>query len=297
MEYWPIYCLSIAMNQPASIPVKAIFEIHDLKTFVSGIFAEKEFSVHYGSFLIVWVLEGKGHYFVDLKEYALGNDIAICVYPGQIYSFNSCESLKGYALLFNTMFLCPLKQDSNVLLNSGLFNRNQMTPIKISVETKTDMEQLMQSLTKEYMVVSEMKAEILRTLLKLFLMHLLRNAQAIRLEEFRDYGDSKLAEQFLEMVQTGFMTMKKVSDYAETLCISPNYLNIKIKKATGFTASYHIQQRIVLEAKRQVRWEHMSLKETAYKLGYDDLSHFSKFFKKFAGICYTNFKKSGPISV
>jgi len=35
-----------------------------------------------------------------------------------------------------------------------------------------------------------------------------------------------------------------------------------------------------------------SLKEVAYYLGFDDTSHFSKFFKNKSGINFTDFKKA-----
>lgn len=85
--------------------------------------------------------------------------------------------------------------------------------------------------------------------------------------------------------------MKKVSDYAAALGAAPNYLNVRVKRVSGFTASHHIQQRILQEAKRKARWEGKNLKEIAYMLGYDDISHFSKFFKKTAGFTFSDFKK------
>jgi len=103
--------------------------------------------------------------------------------------------------------------------------------------------------------------------------------------------EAEIVNSFMKLVKTNFMTMKQVSDYAKQLYISANYLNRLIKKNTGYTASYHIQQQIVLEAKKQVKTAGASLKQVAYSLGYDDLSHFSKFFKNNCGMNFTEFKK------
>ena len=73
--------------------------------------------------------------------------------------------------------------------------------------------------------------------------------------------------------------------------MAPNYLNTMAKRVSGFTARHHIQQRIVVEAKRQASWEGISLKEIAYRLGFDNPSHFSKFFKKTSGINFSEFKR------
>ncbi len=75
------------------------------------------------------------------------------------------------------------------------------------------------------------------------------------------------------------------------LFVTPNYLNEIIKKITGYSAGYHIRQRITLEAKRMALYSDNSMKEIAYNLGFLDCAHFSKFFKTITGSNFTEFKK------
>jgi AraC-like DNA-binding protein len=49
---------------------------------------------------------------------------------------------------------------------------------------------------------------------------------------------------------------------------------------------------MVQEAKRLAMYSDASMKMVAYTLGFDDLSHFSKFFKNVTGINFTQYKKS-----
>lgn len=51
-----------------------------------------------------------------------------------------------------------------------------------------------------------------------------------------------------------------------------------------------IDGRIVLEAKRLLRYTPMRIKEIATELGFDDPSYFNKFFKKRVGMTPTDFK-------
>jgi AraC family transcriptional activator of pobA len=97
-------------------------------------------------------------------------------------------------------------------------------------------------------------------------------------------GEKQLSE-MLEIAK------KMVSAYARDLHVTANYLNETVKKASGSPASYHIQQRIILEAKRKARHVRTSMKEIAYGLGFADLAHFSKYFKRASGINFTDFKK------
>ena len=93
------------------------------------------------------------------------------------------------------------------------------------------------------------------------------------------------------LVNKNFIQNKMVNDYASDLFVTPNYLNSVVKKVTGYSASYHIQQRIILEAKRLALDPEINMKEIGYKLGYEDVAHFSKFFKINGGVNFTNFRK------
>lgn len=75
------------------------------------------------------------------------------------------------------------------------------------------------------------------------------------------------------------------------LAVTRDYLNESLKRRAGFTTSYFIHQWIIIEAKRLNTYSDVTLKEIAFQLGFDDLSQFSKFFKKASGLRFTEFKK------
>ncbi|NJO90517.1 MAG: AraC family transcriptional regulator [Chloroflexia bacterium] len=72
--------------------------------------------------------------------------------------------------------------------------------------------------------------------------------------------------------------------------MSPDYLNSVIKSGVGKTAKELIQQRIILESKRYGLHTQLTTKEIAYKLGFEDPSHFSRFFKTSEGISFAQFR-------
>jgi AraC family transcriptional activator of pobA len=81
-----------------------------------------------------------------------------------------------------------------------------------------------------------------------------------------------------------FIRLKRPKDYAEKRHLSTAYLNECVKSVTGQPVSYHIQQRVILEAKRLLYHSDQSLKEIAAGLGYDDYPYFSRLFTKIAGM-------------
>jgi AraC family transcriptional activator of pobA len=102
----------------------------------------------------------------------------------------------------------------------------------------------------------------------------------------------QLVKRFMAQLDKDFREKKLVSDYARSLHLTPAYLNSIIKKNTGYSASHHIRQRIVLEAQRMVLSSDVSMKEIAYELGFYDMSHFSKLFKSVTGNSFTQFRKA-----
>jgi len=217
---------------------------------------------------------------------------AHCLQAGQGKLFDPGPHTEGTTILFRPEFLQLTKDEVINLLHAGLFSMYQATQLLLSDDRAVDISQLLASLQKEYDRGQDANKSILQTLLKLLLMQLKCFTASEQVNNV-PAGDIYLVSRFLEMVNTHFMSRKKVVEYARELRVVPNYLNIKVKKVTGMTASYHIQQRVIVEAKRRAQADYMNLKEIAYTLGYDDLSHFSKFFKKFSGMSFSDFKKIG----
>lgn len=99
-----------------------------------------------------------------------------------------------------------------------------------------------------------------------------------------------IARNFKILLEQHFTELKRPADYAAALNLSIPYLNECVSNVSGSPVSYHIQQRIVLEAKRMLLHSDKSVKEIAIELGYEDYAYFSRLFKKIAGISALSFK-------
>ncbi len=97
-------------------------------------------------------------------------------------------------------------------------------------------------------------------------------------------GAELVAKKFRTTLAAHFTHVKRPAQFAEKLHISAAYLNECVKQVTGQPVTHHIQQRVVLEAKRLLVHSEQSLKEIAALLGYDDYAYFSRLFTKVAGM-------------
>ncbi len=102
--------------------------------------------------------------------------------------------------------------------------------------------------------------------------------------EMKQSSLNTLANEFKTLLAEHLRTIKKPTAYAEKLNVSESYLNEALKKTTGFTVSYSIQQEVMMEAKRLLYYSDLTVKEIAYNLGYIDHSYFSRFFRKVVGM-------------
>lgn len=99
-----------------------------------------------------------------------------------------------------------------------------------------------------------------------------------------------ISKKFKTTLDLNFTSSKRPGDYAKILNISTPYLNECLKNVTGQPVSYHIQQRIILEAKRLLYHSTKSVKEIATELGYEDYPYFSRLFTKIAGMTAISFR-------
>ena len=74
------------------------------------------------------------------------------------------------------------------------------------------------------------------------------------------------------------------------LSISTKHLNGIVKEFTLNTAKQFIDNLVILETKRAIASSNYSLKEIGYAVGFDEVTNFTKFFKKHTGTSPKQFK-------
>jgi len=93
-----------------------------------------------------------------------------------------------------------------------------------------------------------------------------------------------VTKSFNELLERNYTKIKRPAEYARKLNISTSYLNECVKNATGYSVSHHIQQRVILEAKRLLYHSGKSVKEISFELGYDNYPYFSRLFINVTGM-------------
>ena len=270
------------------------FEIHSMEWIARNRREQNSAPHRHEFFVLVWVIRATGQHQLDLETMPLQNNTIYGIAPGQIHWLQPDAGAVGYVLSFTEAFLGPDHDARELLDRLGLSRHQSRTIIPLSEEMIPELEELVLRMTTEFENYYLLRGEILRGYLKIFLILLGRQ---YRVEEIAPPPgrSGELVQHFLDLVDQHYASMKKVADYADRLVVTPNHLNEAVRKATGSTASQHIQQRLILEAQRLATYTSQSMKEIAYQLGFDDSAHFSKFFRKMSGESFSDFRKQGGL--
>lgn len=267
------------------------FEMQTLEWMEDNLHFPPDGESRLSDYEIIYFTSGHGFLKVDTDTFQVKDETIFCFVPGQIRRFMLVGQSAGYSIRFAPDFL--FTGSANTKMASWLDNYGAGIPvpaIELEMEMQVEIKQIIGALQKEYTNYFLLRSELLSGLLNVLLIHLSRKLQGTNCD-YNLSKDNDLVHQFKRLLKKNFLSKKQVVDYADELCVTPNYLNKTVKKVTGFTASYHIQQQIILEAKRQVIHSNGSMKEIAYFLGFDNLAHFSKFFKNNSGMNFTSFRK------
>lgn len=239
---------------------------------------------------IMWITQGNGCFSIDLEMYRMTDNTIYTIPPGRFHQFKPAGDISGYVLSFNTDFLhLAIEGPGRSFFKEISADLNQVNMLSLQSGNPA-LTLLLADITREFDTHLMLRLEILSGLFKVFLIYMKRLATTVRQEEASCHR-TRLFNSFYAKVDKQFKTMRQVAEYASELAVTPSYLTDVVKKVTGYTASYHIQQRMIQEAKRLALYSDANMKMVAYSLGFDDLSHFSKFFKNAAGVNFSEFKK------
>ncbi|RXK81947.1 helix-turn-helix domain-containing protein [Filimonas effusa] len=280
------------MRKKASIPVKPLGgEFRTgivIGNVVSGDVAmldEADHSHRHDYHIFVFIKAGSGVMEIDFRKYKLKGPVMLYMHPSQVHRLLNTSGLEAFMLGV---------KDDNIYAHYFQLLEQKITPAK-PLWLKPDKVVTFNQAASLCNSVFEKKSDnlylpLLRDCSNAFIglfvsLYLERQEAAEPSSRF-----STITSGFKLLLENSFSTMKRPSEYAEALHVSSSYLNECVRAATGYPVSYHIHQRVVLEAKRLLYHSGKTVKEIAADLGYEDYAYFSRLFTKTAGMSALAFR-------
>jgi AraC-like DNA-binding protein len=275
-------------GKPVSFAIKTMEEIDRQQAGIA------DHPHRHNYYTILHSYQATGKHIIDFREYPLEPDQLFFVSPQQVHQVIADPSPTGVVILFTPEFLEKNSIQEDFITNIRLFRScTDSPPLPVEEPMKTRLVNFSEEMLDAFSSDNPMRMETIGAYLKLFLIEcnnhcslkLTGNSQKIEVEK-------SIVKSFKELVESHFHEWHQVQDYASALNVTPGYLNEVIRESLHLSAKEYIQSRLVLEAKRISLYTKKSGKEIGYDLGFEDPSHFSKFFKLQTGQSLAEFKAS-----
>lgn len=280
------YTFAEASNHPGGFLLKTLEDVYNGPTL------ESERPHRHDYYAIMFIEKGNGIHYVDFHEYAVNDGLVFFLMPGQMHQLLFFAEPKGHLIAFTEEFLVANAISQKMIDDLYLYNEFGISPpLPLNESQLPVFQNIFDQMQYFSSNVGRYNTEAVASLVQLFLI-LSNNHCSIRKEDNTQLMESgnTLLRTFRNLLNKRFAHEHQVSGYADELAITADYLNKVVKNLTGVSAKEHIQNKLVLEAKRTLIFSEMSNKELAYSLGYEEAAHFNNFFKKMTGMSPGEFR-------
>jgi AraC-like DNA-binding protein len=223
-------------------------------------------------FEIILINEGNGNQLIDFVNYPICSEQISMVYPGQVHLMNR-NTANGLVIQFRKdifEYIYALKH-FNLYLSKPVFTSDTFT-----FNHLFDLTNRMRSLLREDNLSSLSKHKAYNYL-QIILISLVESAEQ---QIYRQY----LVTEFLFLMSENIYSTRKVSEYCDLLHCTAEKLNEVCKKTLGKNALQLIHEEVLLEIKRLLLLNQLSLKEIAFQMNFDSQANFSGFIKSRTGL-------------
>ena len=276
------------------LPIHRSSQLTDLGVYLKTIlsrtsaFSEKYAFSHTDDYYFLgFIEEGQWRLNIDFKEYTFEKGSLAIIRPGQVHRIIDASNLSAKFLIIDSVLVN--KEEKRMLERYG----NQ----EIQLSDISEYKQLLQLLDHKLSCRESPSTKAIVQRLTSVIVGMVLGDVA---KETKDQSElwsamsrhKEIAWKFRDLLESNIRSKRSPSFYAGRLNITVAYLNEAVNSVLGTSVSHHIQNEIILLAKRQLVYTTDSIKEIAHSLGFNDYSYFTRLFTKVAGVSPTLFRRA-----
>jgi AraC-like DNA-binding protein len=241
-----------------------------------------------------YILSGKGKYFVEGVVYEVeAGDVIICN-PGvkhQNIVVNPKEPTVEFFAGFTDFRFKNMPPNSIILKDGSLI-------LHTNTETKQEISRHCYEMIAENESSQVGKYFMLKAHLIQILLLMIRDITEVEDTSqkgcnFESYNKSYAVKKIINYLNENYENKISLDQIAHNMYLSPVYISKIFKEETGESPiNYLIKIRLEKAKDILLTSEGGSIKSIANRVGYDDVYHFSKLFKKYYGISPLYYKKT-----
>ncbi|QCR22301.1 AraC family transcriptional regulator [Pontibacter sp. SGAir0037] len=211
---------------------------------------------------------------------------------GHVHSWDLAQDLQGYVLHFSIGFFSINSQKSDLFETFSFLREGKVSVLTLKECQAKLISFLFRRMQEEQAEQSRGRDELIRSYLLTLLLEARKAVSHTHtMSTEASLANSQTINKFQQLINQHLRHLtdekpshlKSVKDYAHELCIHPNYLNEMVQKVLGKSASQLLQERTAQEALTLLRQTDLTVSQVAYRLGFESVSYFSRFFKRVTG--------------
>ncbi|HEU5289603.1 MAG TPA: helix-turn-helix domain-containing protein [Cyclobacteriaceae bacterium] len=243
------------------------------------------------------LIKGKNRVEYADKVLEIGDCAVLFATPKIPYRYIPLESNQaGHFCVFTPDFM-PKSKTGTALESLPIFSSQSDFVFQITAKQYEEINSVFEKMHEEINSDYSFKYDLLRNYV-LELIHYGQKLKPLAPSPHHINASTRIFTLFIELLERQFpienttqvLRLKTAKDFADTLRVHVNHLNKVLKETTGKTTTEIIASRINQEAKILLKQTTWNISEIAYSLGFEEVAHFSNFFKKHARLSPAAFR-------
>lgn len=267
---------------------KIHFDIKDAEEYLSQHKDRATRPHRHSYYQLIWFKTAGVHY-IDYEVIRHPAHTIIIINKNQVHYFCPDSANQGYLFHFNDIFLSQYDVNLMYRLTVSVFSEMLPNTCVLDADELTLHEQSTRHILKEFEEQKHFFGEMIFHLLTTILIRLerkLEKSSAISIHS----DDFLLAYQFKKLITENIHQFWSLDEFAEKLSTNKKTLQRATQQILFETSAKLIIQLKILEAKRMLASPGLSIKEVAYRLGFEQATYFTKYFKKETGLTPKEFR-------
>ena len=233
---------------------------------------------------LIYITEGEGQHYIDHQFHQVRAGTLLTLGKNQIHAFAKNRTVDGFVMPFNCTFLAESSHDP--YFDSIIAALVQVNCIHNITD---DIDALFRVMVQEFYSDSEFRAEIIRSLLRSVLLKTIvpiykANAKQVQLGASDFY-------RLKHYIDEHFRQRPSVAEIAVAMGKSVKQLDKLAKDNAGISAKELLDERVLIEAKRQLAFSQYSIADIAEQLGFNEATNMTKFFKRHTDVSPKDFRQ------
>jgi AraC family transcriptional activator of pobA len=239
---------------------------------------------------LLLVFTGGGAMQAETQTYAFQAPALLVAPAGVVHGFAFSPQTQGYVVTLADTLLRDLSRDEKAF--KRLFQAPACASLADDPSHTRELADTVPKLHRELVWTAPASGAAASARLTTLLVSAVRAMQEPpNISSAATNARAALVARFREQVESHLRMGLSIAQYAKALSVTSARLRAACLEVAGKTPARVLEDRLLLEAKRNLTYTNMTVAEIAYYLGFGDPAYFSRFFSKHAGESAAAFRK------